>query len=65
MKQIIRLGPGRYIHLDSHATSHETRSGQLIVFILFTLITAVSLGGLIGADITHFNNIQNNGKSFN
>lgn len=68
MKQIVKLEPNRFIHLDSYFKSHETRGLEAVVFIIFTLITAITIGGLVGADITHFNNtntIQNHGKPVN
>lgn len=62
MKRIIRLGPGSWLQLDSHFRSCKTRAVNLITFLFFTLITAVSIGGLIGVDITNPNSTQTNGQ---
>jgi hypothetical protein len=61
MKQVIKLGINRYIHLDSYGESYETRPiVNFLVFLLATGIGAMTVGATVGVDITNFNstNIQ-------
>lgn len=55
MKQIVKLRENAYIHIDSYSKTHETRPMQIVCLSLFTIITAITFGALVGADITHFN----------
>jgi hypothetical protein len=51
VKQILKLGNNRYIHLDSYE-SNETRGSQALVLVLSIIISALTVGALIGADLT-------------
>jgi hypothetical protein len=65
MKHILKLGYNRYLHLDSYNENHETRGGNFFVNALVTLIMAVTIGAVIGVDVTQFNQPiqqQNNAK---
>lgn len=52
MKQIISLGKGKFVHLDSYGESHETRRGDIIVAALVIIITTITVGAALGIDIT-------------
>ena len=52
MKQIIPLGKGKFIHLDSYGESNETRRGDIMVVALAIIITTVTVGAALGIDIT-------------
>lgn len=52
MKQIISLGNGKFIHLDSYGESRETRRSQLMVAAFAILIAAFTVGAALGIDIT-------------
>ena len=52
MKQIISLGKGKFVHLDSYGESHETRRGDIMVAALAIIITTVTVGAALGIDIT-------------
>jgi len=53
MKHTVRLSPGRFIHLDSYYGSHETRLCKICVAALSIIIAAITVGGVIGIDITN------------
>ena len=52
MKQIIPLGKGKFIHLDSYGESNETRRSDIMVAVLAIIITTVTVGAALGIDIT-------------
>ena len=52
MKQIISLGKGKFVHLDSYGESNETRRGDIMVAALAIIITTVTVGAALGIDIT-------------
>jgi len=52
MKQIIPLGKGRFVHVDSYGASHETRRGSIIVAAFAMIISAITVGAVLGIDIT-------------
>jgi hypothetical protein len=53
MKHIVRVGPGQFVHLDSYYGSHETRLSKICVVALSLIIAAITVGGVIGIDITN------------
>lgn len=52
MKQIIPLGKGKFVHLDSYGESHETRRGDIMVAAFAIIITTITVGAALGIDIT-------------
>lgn len=52
MKQIISLGKGKFVHLDSYGESRETRRGDIIVAAFAIIITTITVGAALGIDIT-------------
>jgi hypothetical protein len=62
MKQIVRLGVNRYIHLDSYQGDVQelpfvvTIAGKCLVFVLVAALSAVTTAALLGVDITVPNN---------
>ncbi len=52
MKQIIPLGKGRFVHVDSYGASYETRRGSIIVAAFAMIISAITVGAVLGIDIT-------------
>jgi F0F1-type ATP synthase assembly protein I len=63
MKQILKLGYSRYIHLDSYNETHETRGGTIALTILTILISSFTVGAMLGIDITQFSPTQNHGTT--
>jgi hypothetical protein len=59
MKHTVRLRPGHFVQLDSYRGSHQGPGSQLLVLVLGTLISALTVGALLGADITQLNPQQN------
>lgn len=51
MKHIVKLGAKRYLHLDSYET-HETPLANITVGVLAVLIAALTMGALVGVDVT-------------
>ena len=62
MKQILRIGTGRFVQLDSYWTHHETRREALVVIGLGLMIASITVGALLGADITNPNQRINHGQ---
>ena len=62
MKQIISLGKGKFVHLDSYGESHETRRGDIMVAVLAIIITTVTVGAALGIDITSPNSTPQHGN---
>jgi hypothetical protein len=52
MKRIISLGKGKFVHLDSYGEVSETRRGSIIVAAFAMLISALTVGAVLGIDIT-------------
>lgn len=52
MKQIISLGKGKFVHLDSYGESRETRRGDIIVAAFAIIMTTIIVGAALGIDIT-------------
>jgi beta-lactamase regulating signal transducer with metallopeptidase domain len=61
MKQIIPLGKGRFVHVDSYGASHETRRGSIIVAAFAMIISALTVGAVLGIDITSPNTTTQHG----
>jgi hypothetical protein len=53
MKQIVRLRPGQFVHLDSYYASHETRFSKICVAALSIIIAGITAGAVVGIDITN------------
>jgi hypothetical protein len=52
MKQIYSMGKGKYITLDSYGESYETRRSNVVVFLLASIIAAITIAAALGVDIT-------------
>jgi hypothetical protein len=52
MKQIVHLGPGRFVHLDSYYASHETGLSKICVAALSIIIAGLTAGAVVGIDVT-------------
>jgi hypothetical protein len=52
MKRIISLGKGKFVHLDSYGEVSETRRGSIIVAAFAIIISALTVGAVLGIDIT-------------
>ena len=55
MKQIIRLQPNRYIHLDTYVNEDAVEHSRLENFFIFSFITilaAVITAAMLGCDFT-------------
>jgi hypothetical protein len=55
MKQIIRLGNNRYIHLDTYGKYRETTLSKIVMTTLVLAIAAITAGAMVGIDITNIN----------
>ena len=55
MKQIIRFGSNRYIHLDSYGEYKETPLSKFVMTTLVLAIAAITAGAMVGIDITNIN----------
>ena len=53
MKQIIRLGNNRYIHLDTYGEYRETTLSKIVMTTLVLAIAAITAGAMVGLDITN------------
>ena len=49
------MGKGKYITLDSYGESHETRRSDVVVFLLASIIAAITIAAALGVDVTQFN----------
>jgi hypothetical protein len=56
MKQILKLGINRYVHLDSYGERKPTALENFCVFLGVTLIGTIVAGAMLGFDITTPNN---------
>lgn len=52
MKQIIPLGKGKFMHLDSYGESHKTRRWNLFIGVIAIAISSLTIGAMLGIDIT-------------
>jgi len=55
MKQIIRLGINRYIHLDTYGEYKDTTLSKIVMTILVLAIAGTTAGAMVGIDITNIN----------
>ena len=55
MKQIIRLGSNRYIHLDTYGKYRESLLSKLVITTFVIAIAAITAGAIVGIDITNIN----------
>ena len=62
MKHTTKLGPNRYIRLDSYGESRETRRFNIFCTLFVIAITVMTAGAMVGVDITNLNQ-QNNGNT--
>ena len=62
MKHTTKLGPNRYIRLDSYGESRETRRLNILCTMLVIAISVMTAGAMVGVDITNLNP-QNNGNT--
>jgi hypothetical protein len=53
MKQIIRLGSNRYIHLDTYGEYRESPLPKLVMTTFVIAIAAITAGAMVGLDITN------------
>ena len=59
MKQVVKLGEGKFIHLDSYNCSTKSKVIENIIISIFVIgISAIIAGALAGADITQLNQSQ-------
>jgi hypothetical protein len=54
MKQIIRIGNNRYIHLDSYG-EYRSSISKLLMTTFVIVIAAITAGAMVGIDITNIN----------
>jgi hypothetical protein len=55
MKQIIRLGSNRYIHLDTYGEYKESPLSKFVITTFVIAIAAITAGAIVGIDITNIN----------
>jgi len=55
MKQIIRLGSNRYIHLDTYGEYKATTLSKIVMATYVLVIAAITAGAMVGIDITNIN----------
>ena len=55
MKQIIRLGSNRYIHLDTYGEYRESPLSKIVMTTFVIAIAAITAGAMVGIDITNIN----------
>jgi hypothetical protein len=55
MKQIIRLGSNRYIHLDTYGEYKDTTLSKIVMTTLVLAIAAITAAAMVGIDITNIN----------
>lgn len=53
MKQIIKLGSNRYIHLDTYGGYRETTLSKIVMTTFVIAIAAITAGAMVGIDITN------------
>lgn len=52
MKQIVPLGSGKFVTIDSYGESRETRRWNLFIGAIALLISSLTIGAMLGIDIT-------------
>ena len=52
MKQIVPLGSGKFVTIDSYGESRETRRWNLFIGVIALLISSLTVGAMLGIDIT-------------
>jgi hypothetical protein len=52
MKQIIKLGEGKYVHLDSYGERKELSFGTVFVWCTVLVIATITVGAALGTDVT-------------
>ena len=52
MKQIIKLGEGKYVHLDSYGERKELSLGTAFVWCILIGIATTTVGAALGTDVT-------------
>lgn len=57
-KHIVRLGPRKFIQLDSYGSQRETPVANFLVGLFAIAISALTIGGALGVDITKINTTQ-------
>jgi len=55
MKQIIRLGNNRYIHLDTYGKYRETTLSKIVMTTIVIAIAGTTAAAMVGIDITNIN----------
>jgi beta-lactamase regulating signal transducer with metallopeptidase domain len=55
MKQVIRIGNKRYIHLDSYGEYKESTLSKIVMTTFVLAIAAITAGAIVGIDITNIN----------
>ena len=55
MKQIIRLGNNRYIHLDTYGEYRETTLSKIVMTTIVIAIAGTTAAAMVGIDITNIN----------
>ena len=53
MKQIIRLGSNRYIHLDTYGEYKDTTLSKIVMTTLVLAIAGTTAAAMVGIDITN------------
>lgn len=52
MKQIVPLGKGKFVTIDSYGESRETRRWNVFIGATALLISSLTIGAMLGIDIT-------------
>lgn len=52
MKQIVPLGSGKFVTIDSYGESRETRRWNLFIGVIAIAISSFTVGAMLGIDIT-------------
>ena len=55
MKQIIRLGSNRYIHLDTYSEYKDTTLSKIVMATIVIAIAGTTAAAMVGIDITNIN----------
>ena len=53
MKQIIRLGNNRYIHLDTYGEYKDTTLSKIVMATFVLAIAGTTAAAMVGIDITN------------
>jgi len=52
MRRIIKLGEGKFIHLDSYGEYKDSNIGNFIVIVMVIGIATITFGAMFGIDFT-------------